>query len=455
MAVSNTLAANRGAVPSTVFNLTGTFTGRRHHYAHPAGDISDLKTVDVAYFFSPGALTNTSVLKIKRYIEYPAGVFYQVTWGGATSITIQPGDQVVSDPVAGLTIPKGAKFWERTVSLQTTQFFPMILTPAASTALGIDDGLGGGDLGNGGVVAPATGNATFGSVAIFGTVNALPGAVKGFALLGDFLTFGSGDDSGVGAKGGSGWLARLLDKPGYPYLNTAIGTQSAQQFMFQLGKVNSLLGLFGFTDVVVSFGSEDLRTGGATSDILNLFNNIFTQPNIAGKYIWHTTIGPYTTSTDSWATVANQTARTDGTLSQLTSLNALIRAKRPGVSDVLDLADAAMSARDSLKHVAPPAGTTSGRAFNSTRADYVATRLLGKLIADRFDMSANSGIATDGRIKSQALASWASQSNVGFAALVKSALRLNLSGEADMTFAVRGLWNSIPDNTSIWTEVKP
>jgi hypothetical protein len=455
MAVTNTLAANRGAMPSTVFNLVGTFTGRRHHYAHPAGGISDLKTIDVAYFFSPGALTNTSVLKIKRYIEYPAGVFHQVTWGGATSVTIQPGDQVVSDPVAGLTIPKGAKFWERTVSLQTTQFFPMILTPAESTTLGIDDGLGGGDLGNGGTVVPSTGNATFGSVAIFGTVNALPGAVKSFVLLGDFNTFGSGDVSSVGAKGGSGWLARLLDKPGYPYLNTAIGTQSAQQFMFQLGKVNSLLGLFGFTDVVVSFGSEDLRTGGATSDILNLFNTIFVQPNIAGKYIWHTTIGPYTTSTDGWATVANQTARTDGTLSQLTSLNALIRAKRPGVSEVLDLADASMSARDSLKHVAPPAGTTTGRAFTSARADLVASRLLSHLIADRFDMAVDSGITANGLIKSQALASWAAQSDIAFAAVVKHAMRLNLPAEATIAFSGRGLWNSIPDNPSIWTEVKP
>ncbi|CDM57377.1 hypothetical protein [Rhizobium favelukesii] len=455
MTVSNTLAANRGAVPSSAWSLAGTFTGRRHHYAHPAGDISDLQTVDVAYFFSAGALTNSSVVMIKRFIEYPAGVFYPVTWGGATSVTIQPGAQVVSDPVAGLTIPKGAKFWERTVSLQTTQFFPVILLPANFTTLGIDDALGGGDLGNSGSVVPSAINATIGSVAIFGTVNAVPDAVRSFVLLGDAPTYGTGDDTSVGVKGGSGWLERLLDKPGYPYVNTAMGAQSAQQFQFQLAKVNTILAVFGFTDVVVSFGLEDLRTGGVISDILNLYGNIFIQPNIANKYVWQTTIGPFTSSTDSWATVANQTPRTDSNLSQLTSLNALIRAKRPGVDEVLDLADASMSARDSLKHIAPPAGTSNGRDFNSTRAEFIAAHLVGHLITDRFDMAALGNFAANGDTKSQISATWSAQSDVAFAAIVKTALRLNLVGQTNLTFSGRGLWNSIPDNPSIWTEVNP
>jgi hypothetical protein len=298
-------------------------------------------------------------------------------------------------------------------------------------------------------------NATIGSVAIFGTVNALPDAVKSFVLLGDALTYGSGDITSVGQKGGSGWLARLLDKPGYPYLNTAMGAQSAQQFMFQLGKINTILALFGFTDVVVGFGLEDLRTGGVTADILNLYNAIFSQPNIANKYIWHTTIGPYTSSTDSWATVANQTARTDSNLSQLTSLNAAIRAKRPYVDEVLDLADASMSARDSLKHVAPPAGTANGRDFNSTRAELIASRLVGHLIADRFDMTALSSFAADAEVKAVMLGDWASAADIVFSGRLRSALLLTLAAGSDLTFSGRGLWNSIPDNPSIWTEVKP
>jgi hypothetical protein len=114
-----------------------------------------------------------------------------------------------------------------------------------------------------------------------------------------------------------------------------------------------------------------------------------------------------------------------------------------------------MSARDSLKHVAPPAGTANGRDFNSTRAELIASRLVGHLIADRLDMSVSGDFAGNGLIKTQMLAAWAAQSDVGFAAIVKTALHLHLTAEADMTFVVRGLWNSIPDNPSIWTEVKP
>jgi len=62
-------------------------------------------------------------------------------------------------------------------------------------------------------------------------------------------------------------------------------------------------------------------------------------------------------------------------MADLNGLNADIRAGLPNISRVLEAADAAMSSRDSDIHKAPPAGTSDGVHFNSTRAALIASLL--------------------------------------------------------------------------------
>jgi hypothetical protein len=62
-------------------------------------------------------------------------------------------------------------------------------------------------------------------------------------------------------------------------------------------------------------------------------------------------------------------------MADLTGLNTDIRAGLANVYAVLEAADAAMSARDSNIHKAPPAGTTDGTHMNSTRVALIAAAL--------------------------------------------------------------------------------
>lgn len=372
------LAANRGQYNTATAVITQPFTSRRTHYAHGSGDISSIKTVDINRFIASTSTTSTgSVHTIKRYIEYPVDVFHPVLWAGASTVSKTAGGRQTSDAVISsvtslpLVIPAGTKFWERTVIL-TSATVPVIEQPAGSAALGIDDGnVAATDSGNSGTIPATAGVNTIGCQAIIGTVNAT--SARSFILLGDSLCFGSLDDSGVGTKGGSGWLARLMDANGYPYFKWCVGGQQATEQAALVATINADVGVIGFTDFVMQSGLNDLRLSRTKAQIEADYQTIFAAANITGKRKWLSTVTPRSTSTDSWATTANQTAQTDGNMADLTGLNTDIRAGQANAFGFIEAADAAMSARNSNIHKAPPAGTTDGTHFNSVRAALVAS----------------------------------------------------------------------------------
>ncbi|QWY83444.1 SGNH hydrolase-type protein [Rhizobium phage RHph_X3_9] len=318
------------------------------------------------------AISNSNVRTIKRFIEYPAGTFHAVTWAGVPTVTINPGTVVKSDPIPGLVIPAGAKFWERTVNLNATVTnYPLVLLPTTSVALGIDDGNAAGDFGDNGTIAPSTTNRTFGAAAIVGDVAA--NDARAFVAMGDSLVYGEADTTGVSSKFGTGWVARMLDVHGYPYLKIAAGGMQATNGVTVRSTINVFLAQVGFTDFIMEYGVNDLRLGRTETQILQDRNTIKSETNINMKRIWYTTVTPRSDSTDGYATVANQTPKTDGNMSQLTSLNTTIRTKPDGIYGVIDTADAAMSARDSNVHKAPPAGTSDGTHFNTARCALIAS----------------------------------------------------------------------------------
>jgi hypothetical protein len=366
------LAANRTQYKTNTASITAPFTSRRMHYAHPDGDISDIQTVDLNSFLAGiSTASNGPVHNIKRFIEYPQGVFTPVLWGGLDVVSLSAGGRIKSDIVAGLTIPAGEKFWERTVIL-TSGNIPVCVMPAASSAIGVDDGNISGDFGNSGAIGPTTGLNTIGCQAIVGTVNATD--ARSFVLLGDSLTFGALDITGSGPKGASGFVARMLDDHGYPYMKWCIGGQYLQNQVTMASRINADIGQFNFSDFIIASGLNDLSLGSRTkAQVLADIQTMATQTNVAGKRVWKTTITPRSSSTDSWATVENQLPRTDGNMADLIPLNADIRAGLPNVYGFIDAADAAMSARDSGIHKAPPAGTTDGTHFNSVRAELISS----------------------------------------------------------------------------------
>lgn len=368
----NMLVSNRLKIPTTQVALTAPYTSRKAVWAPAAGDISNLKLVFVnRYLSAVGTSTAGGAFTLKFFIEYPAGTFTPVLWSGANSIAVTAGQRIKSDAVAGLTIPAGSKYWIRTVlSVGSAVSMPMMELNAGAQTLGVDDGNVAADQGNSGVIGPTTGINTFGPCAIEGTINVT--SARAFLIVGDSLSWGQGDDSSVGAQDSSGFLQRMLGRLGYPCMTWAKGGQQAADVAPITATLNADTSLFGFTDVILQHGVNDLRLGRTRAQIEADLQTIAATASIAGKRIWKTTITPRSTSTDSWATTANQSPQVDGNMADLNPLNADIRAGLANMANVIEAADAAMSARDSGIHKAPPAGTVDGTHFNSTRAALIA-----------------------------------------------------------------------------------
>lgn len=376
----NALAANRTQLPTNTVSVSAGFTSLREHYAHPDGDVTDLQFVDVNFVLSGQSAVGTgSALRIARFVEYPMGTFWPVTWGGADNVSIANGFTGKSDPVAGLRIAKGAWFGVRTVVLDANSNCPVIVLPASSVALGVKDGNSASNLGNSGTINPTSGTNTIGACAILGTVQAAN--ARSFVLVGDSLVLGQGDATSTGTKGSSGWLARGLAD--YPYMKIAIGGQTAAGArtvagLAAFGRLMAALGDRFATDIIIENVVNDLTTGRAQADILADHQGIYTA---YGAFVplarkWQTTSTTRTSSTSGkWDSVADQTVRTDGNMAALNSVNGAIRLKPDQLYGIIDAADFDMTARDSGIHDAPFPCTVDSTHFTGPKADAMGQRL--------------------------------------------------------------------------------
>ena len=377
------IVANRLQIPTNVANITPNYTSRRSHYASSDGDITAIQCLDVGWFFSTSTYkpVATSTRTFKRFIEYPENTFHQVTWGGATVRTINGsgGDgtiksDIVLSSVTGkpLVINKGEQFFERTVNLNATVGdFPVIELPAGSATLGLPDGnVAGSDLGNSGTIATSASIASIGAACLIGSIKA---NARSFVLFGDSITFGQGDITGTGTKGASGYVARILDKSGYPYVKICQKGQSASDVASGNTSIVNFLAQIPFTDAIYEHGVNDLRLGRTKAQIEADYQTLYALS--AGRRIVQSTITPRSTSTNSWADVEGQTAATDGNMASLNALNADIREGLANVSAVIDAADVAMSARDSDVFGGPFPPTIDGTHMTSAKAAAMAMLL--------------------------------------------------------------------------------
>jgi len=374
------LAANRTQAPTAIgsnqsANVPLTFL--RHHYASPFGDISDIELIDVHWYFDDTNRRVTlpgSTVTFKRYLEYPAGVYWPVRWGGNSTVTNIDGGQSISDPVSGLVVPAGEKFWERTVVTAVTGTGVLCLTqtPASGTALGITDGSVAGDFGNSTGTFNSGTVSTVGAAAIRATVAAAN--ARSIVLVGDSITYGQGDISSTGAKGGSGWSSRMFDAR-MPWTKIAKPGQSIAQLLSATTRLNTFLAAINYSEALISHGTNDLSDGSSVASIQANFVTLAGLLNKSGAALIHqSTLPPQTTSTDSWATVANQTILTGGNRASRPTLNDGIRAIPSYLTgQVLDRADASMTARNSEIWATPPAPTADGTHDNSVGAAQAAT----------------------------------------------------------------------------------
>lgn len=273
--------------------------------------------------------------------------------GGQRQAVIKPGCIALTDPL-GVYYPKATTLYSRTfVSVTAAGKFPRgsdTLNAGASSNEGHNypaTATVGTDLtplgsANTGLVGTHNGERVFGPMTILGvpTVRTIP--LVAITGIGDSILAGSGD---TGAFTDRGYFDRALNF-NYPYLQLAFPSETLDGWMQQGGatrfrRANLLEQVTGITHIVCQLG-------------INSISNVNWQTNMQqahaflasyGLPLYQTTITPKTTSTDSWATTANQTVTADE--ARRVAMNTYIRTRPSPLTNYIEVADSAETARDS------------------------------------------------------------------------------------------------------------
>ncbi|PPQ39382.1 Lysophospholipase L1 [Rhodoblastus acidophilus] len=319
--------------------------GRTMHVAR-----DNITSLQVAYASWIGQASNGETiapqsLTFQVAIEYPAGVETRVTWSGTNSNVQSPGQSLLSDAIA-INIPKNATFWLR----------PLVSTAAGSAGMPYT---GNGD-NNGGPIYAAGGDALncgasvanqvmggtiadnqSGQAAIYPVAIVAQTTVRSVMIAGDSNGWGYRD---VPSQGGDvGVIARSIG-PTMAYINASVFGDSANG-LANGHSARAALAAY-VTDVVVQVGINDVSVGYPEATVKANLKTIWA--SFPGKPVYQATYPPYSTSTDAYKTVDNQTPFANDNVRQ--DINDWFRmVPDPNLAGVIDLADAVEAYRGSGK----------------------------------------------------------------------------------------------------------
>lgn len=257
-------------------------------------------------FYQDGRTTNLAPYTIKVSIDV-AGINYPVTFDKATSRTVNLGERVLTD-VVNVSLKKGDRFFVRAHVLQNAGE----RHPCGITTMNTGEGVAEGDL-SAGVYTARNPNPAYvlGPLALYGTPSPSAGVFKTVGLCGDSISVGAGHTN-VAIDGHPIGEVGLLQigamKAGWGYVSIGMNGQKASDFADPAKRINQVAMVRGCSLVIVEYGTNDLTTANKTlaalkADILTIHKAYWD----IGIPTVQTTIAPRTTSTDAWATTANQT----------------------------------------------------------------------------------------------------------------------------------------------------
>lgn len=380
------VVANRLQVPTIQSggNVNPLRAYQREHTAHADGAISNLKLTNLWWILSPttflpAAITGSPTFTWRQFVEYPQGSFTPVLFGGNPDCVLSTTVKLRTSDAVNVTIPAGAKFWVHTVHAGASAvLMPVTETPANASVIGTTDAFYDmADLAT--PVHQATGSATvnfIGPSLITGDVAAAN--AEAVLLMGDSLVYGQGDVTTVGSRGSSGAYARKLDDLGASYVK--YGQKGATLQVYAGGVANANYVEFmalvraAVTHVVIQPGINDVRLARTQANVLA--DRAILVGDFAGKSIVQTTLTPRTSSTDAWATVANQTQQVDGNMAEWANINTAIRGAAG--ANLMEVANVVANTPGGVVWACPPGATppvADGTHMTSPMAAYAATNI--------------------------------------------------------------------------------
>jgi hypothetical protein len=283
-----------------------------------------------------GEFPNTANLTLTAAVEYPIGVFTQMTWNLATSVVMTPGTNSVTDPCF-VGIPDGARFWIRTYQVcpagtlgivtasidRTANTMANELGQYSTTAL-TDFTLAGGGVGGS-------------SIAYY------PSAILGMSsrpsvyVVGDSRCAGLQDNPvlDIGLSG-AGEICRSLTST-TAYCNAGFPTDQGATFVSTQATTGFRKALAQYhTHVHSQYGINDFIFSQTLAQLQATQAAIFA--SMPGKVYSLSTLPPMTTSTDAWATNGNQTITVSGTVAaNRPAYNTWVLTKPLGIQNAFDV----------------------------------------------------------------------------------------------------------------------
>lgn len=288
----------------------------------------------------PYAETNGGSRTIAASIEYPRGVITRCKFGGSFSTVQAAGDTTVTDDLP-ILIPEGAEFWVR--SWQDAGSDTLIYSASVPAS---DADQNATEYGTAGAYPDKTASGTitslslavsYGPVAIVGQT-----ARSGALIVGDSRAWGTGDAMDVTLDAGT--VGRSVGRE-FAYINACRSGERAGE-MLASGAKRAALAQY-CTHVIAEYGTNDIHSEGVSAATLKTrLEGIIAMFPALPVYI--ATLEPNTTSSDSWATIANQTVHANNAVR--VAHNAAVRAGTiVGAKGYFEIADALESGRDSGK----------------------------------------------------------------------------------------------------------
>jgi lysophospholipase L1-like esterase len=280
-----------------------------------------------------------STITVKASVRMTGGLNFPVWFNGRRAVTIEPGAVVTSDPL-GINIAKGATFFIQThVSTTVGGQIPF----GIKTRSGDSEGKAGGDQVGSGLTASAS--RCFSPIMVT-AVPATPLDSPVILGLGDSNMAGYNDIVGTGDS--NGVIRRAFDGV-LSYVNVGVSSASVgtNDTLVELQYRMNVADTVQAHAALIIEGTNDIQGGASLATMQARYANLWALLAQRGLPIYQCTVPPWTTSSDSWATVGNQTVSAYEATRVL--VNDWLRTVPSPVTHIFDLADAVESARNSGK----------------------------------------------------------------------------------------------------------
>ncbi len=311
-------------------------------------------------------------------IEYPSGTFYPVFFNGVRDVTVAPDGIAESDDITPVEIPAGAQFWVRTFTSIASGTFYLGSRTENRNQLKTANLDGGSVIG-----ASATDQTMSGTIAnsnnYASSVTAIIGKsssgtpLKCVGIMGDSISAATYNYDYPWFSWEASSIAGEL-----PVLQLAVsGEKISDQWTVSVFKRHKRIRLLSkvCTHAICALGINDVSAGATATTLKANYIILWTALNSRGVKVYQTTLTPYSASTDSWATLENQTPGKLG--------NATYEAHRITVNDWI---------RDGAPMLSGVGVATGSTADGTLRTGDVGHPLSGFIeVADAVESSRNSG----------------------------------------------------------------